>query len=167
MATYTATQKQQVIELWPEHGTAETARRTGVPSRTVLRYVKDAGLMTQDRQEKTAEMRTALSEKVTAAWSDFRAQEALAAGSAAARMRREVLEASQEAELAVGVSPAAVSAQASLLKARVVAYGVFIDKAELLSGLATKRIEVWAESEVDRDLREAVELMEAKIRGES
>jgi hypothetical protein len=151
---YTPEQKQQVIALWPEFGTAETERLTGVPARTIIRYVNEAGLMTQDRQEKTAEARAALSEKVAAAWGDFRAQEALAAGSAANRMRRAAIEASDERD-------------AGLLKARVVAYGIFIDKAELLSGQATQRIEMWAESEIDRDLKKAIEEMEERIRGET
>ena len=150
---YTPEQKQQVITMWPELGTAETERLTGVPARTILRYVNEAGLMSHDRQEKTAEMRAAMSEKVVAAWGDFRQQEALAAGSTAARMRRAAIEASDERD-------------SNLLRARVIAYGIFIDKAELLSGQATQRIALWAESEIDRDLRKAIEEMEEKIRGE-
>lgn len=179
MATvYTPEQREQVLELWPEHGTAETARITGVAPRTILRYVTDAGLMTHDRQEKTEEARAAAAEKVSAAWGDFRAQEALAAGSAANRMRREVLEASTAASIDIPSFleqkdlrllkdwPALISANANLLKARVIAYGIFIDKAELLSGQATSRIELWAESQVDRDLRSAMEELEDRIRAE-
>lgn len=150
--TYTDEQKHQVLTLWPELGTAETERTTGVPARTLLRWVNDAGLMTHANQEKTSEARAASAERVTNAWGDFRAQEALAAGAAANRMRREALEASTERN-------------ATLLKARVVAYGIFIDKAELLSGQATQRIQVWAESEIDRDLREAMAELEDRIRG--
>jgi hypothetical protein len=149
---YTDEQRQQVLTMWPELGTAETERLTGVEARTVLRYVTEAGLMTADRQERTAEARAAAAERVTNQWADFRASEALAAGAAANRMRREALEASAERN-------------ANLLKARVVAYGIFIDKAELLSGQATQRIQLWAESEVDRDLRAAMEQMEERIRG--
>lgn len=152
MERYTDQQRQQVLTMWPEMGTAETERLTGVPARTILRYVNDAGLMTQDRQQKTADARAAAAERVTNAWADFRASEALAAGAAANRMRREALEASAERN-------------ASLLRARVVAYGIFIDKAELLSGQATQRIQVWSESEVDRDLRAAMAEMEERIRG--
>lgn len=152
MERYTDEQRQQVLTMWPEMGTAETERLTGVPARTILRYVNDAGLMTQDRQQKTADARAAAAERVTNAWADFRASEALAAGAAANRMRREALQASeQENHL--------------LLRARVVAYGIFIDKAELLSGQATQRIQVWSESEVDRDLRAAMAEMEERIRG--
>lgn len=149
---YTDEQRSQVLELWPDLGTAETERRTGVHSRTVIRWVNEAGLMSRDAAQKTAEA-TEASHRVTNAWADFRAQEALAAGAAANRMRREVLEASTERN-------------AALLKARVVAYGIFIDKAELLSGQATQRIQVWADSEIDRELREAWQAMEDRIRGE-
>ena len=152
--TYTDEQKSQVLELWPVHGTAETERLTGVHHRTIIRYVTEAGLMTQDRQEKTSEARAAGAERVSQAWADFRANEALAAGAAANRMRRETLEASAEKN-------------ANLLKARVIAYGIFIDKAELLSGQATQRIAVWAESELDRDIRDLMGEMEARIRGEA
>lgn len=178
---YTAEQKRRVVELWPKYGTAETARRTGVETRTVLRTVKAAGLTSQDNSEKTAPARAALAEKVEKAWSDFRAQEALDAGAAASRMRKEVLDASAAANAAVeeledlttdapGLKlrldriPAVITANANLLRARVIAYGIFIDKAELLSGQATQRIALWAESEVDRDLKAAIEAMEEKIR---
>jgi hypothetical protein len=83
-------------------------------------------------------------------------------------MRREALEASAAAmpsDVGVIRLPQHVTAQAALLRARVVAYGIFIDKAELLSGQATQRIQVWSESEVDRDLRAAMAEMEERIRG--
>lgn len=154
MERYTEEQKQQVLTMWPELGTAETERLTGVEARTILRYVQAAGLMTDDRRQSTANAREAAAERVTNAWADFRAAEALSAGAAANRMRREALEASAERNHL-------------LLRARVIAYGIFIDKAELLSGQATQRIQVWAESEVDRDLRAAMAEMEERIRGES
>ena len=150
---YTDEQKTQVLALWPELGTAGTEQQTGVAARTILRYVTEAGLMTHDRQEKTVEARAAAAERISTAWADFRAQEALAAGAAANRMRREALEASLEKN-------------AALLKARVVAYGIFIDKAELLSGQATQRIQIWAESEIDRELRTAMAEMEDRIRAD-
>ena len=48
-----------------------------------------------------------------------------------------------------------------------IAYGIFVDKAELLSDRATSRIETWSESDVDRALREAVAEMEARARGDA
>jgi hypothetical protein len=148
--TYTEEQKAEVLELWPQVGTTETERRTGVGHRTIIRWANEAGLMSRDNAQKVQEA-TEAGSRVSNAWADFRSQEALAAGAAANRMRREALEASTERN-------------ASLLRARVVAYGIFIDKAELLSGQATQRIQVWAESEIDRDLREAMAELEDRIR---
>jgi hypothetical protein len=51
-----------------------------------------------------------------------------------------------------------------LLRARAIAYGIFIDKAEILSNQATARIEVWAESEVDVELRRLIAEMEERTR---
>jgi len=50
------------------------------------------------------------------------------------------------------------------LQSLAVAYGILVDKAELLSGNATERIETWATSEVDTSLRELVTEMEDSIR---
>lgn len=156
MATvYTDEQKAEAVKLYQEQGAAEASRQIGASTRSVLYWAEQAGVISQANQEKTSEARAALAERVTNNWADFRAQEALAAGAAANRMRREALEASTERN-------------ASLLRARVVAYGIFIDKAELLSGQATQRIQVWAESEIDKDLREAMSELEDRIRaGES
>ena len=150
--TYTDQDRQGAIELYQQVGATEASTRLDIPRRTILDWASKAGVVAQADQEKTSEARAVGAERITTAWADFRAQEALAAGAAANRMRREVLEASTERN-------------ANLLKARVVAYGIFIDKAELLSGQATQRIQVWAESEVDRELREAMAQLEERIRG--
>lgn len=49
-------------------------------------------------------------------------------------------------------------------KTLAVVYGIMIDKAELLSGNATERIETWAQTEVDRELHQLVAEMEETIR---
>ena len=147
MSQYTSEQRAEAVALADQYGPAEAARRTEIPRRTITSWRDSA----QADTEKTAAAREAGAERVANAWSDFRAQEALAAGAAANRMRREALEASTERN-------------AGLLRARVIAYGIFIDKAELLSGQATERIQVWAESEVDRELREAMRQLEDRIR---
>jgi len=151
MAVYTDELKTEAIRIYQEAGAAEAARQTGASTRSVLNWASEAGVVSQAGQEKTAEARAVGADRVANAWADFRAQEALAAGAAANRMRREALDASTERN-------------ASLLRARVVAYGIFIDKAELLSGQATQRIQVWAESELDREIRADLALMEDIIR---
>jgi transposase-like protein len=149
---YTAEQKQQAVNLYTQHGTAETARQTGISPTSIKRWAAQAGATVQTNTQKTVKARAAAAERITVHWSDYRSQEATAAGSAATRLRRQIVEASD-------------AGNANLLRARTIAYGVLIDKAELLSGQATERIEVWAESEVDRELKEAISLMEDRIRG--
>ncbi len=144
---YTTDQKHKAVTLADKHGPAEASRQTGIPRRTITSWRKPAQADTQ----KTTHARAAATERITIQWSDYRSQEATAAGSAATRLRRQVVEAS-DAE------------NANLLRARTIAYGVLIDKAELLSGQATERIEVWAESEVDRELKQAMAELENKLR---
>lgn len=153
MATYTDIQRDEALVLYTEVGASEAARRLDIPIRTLQDWASKAGIVAHADQEKTAAARAAAAEQVTRRWGDFRANEALAAGAAANRMRTAALEASELAD-------------ATLLKARVVAYGIFIDKAELLSGQATQRIQVWADSEIDRELREAMAELEERIRGD-
>jgi Homeodomain-like domain len=147
---YTTKQKQQAIQLADKHGPAEASRRTGIPRRTISSWRKPAQATTQ---KEIGHARAAAAQKVTLHWADYRSQEATAAGSAATRLRRQVVEASDQEN-------------ANLLRARTIAYGVLIDKAELLSGQATERIEVWGESEVDRELKQAIAEMESRIHDE-
>jgi shikimate 5-dehydrogenase len=51
-----------------------------------------------------------------------------------------------------------------MLRAAVNAYEVLINKAEMLSGQATERIAIWAEQDIDRELRELVHSIEADKR---
>lgn len=148
---YTLAEKEHALDIYRREGANVAAREIGCSRQTIYQWLEESESDDTDIQKKK-ETRAASAERVSNAWSDFRAQEALAAGAAANRMRREALEASTERN-------------ANLLKARVVAYGIFIDKAELLSGQATQRIQVWAESEIDRDLREAMSELEDRIRG--
>ena len=150
MPTYTDTQRDEAIQLYVDVGTAQAVRQTGISGTTIKRWAAQAGKTVQTNTQKTTTARAAATQRITIQWSDYRAQEATAAGSAATRLRRQVVEAS-DAE------------NANLLRARTIAYGVLIDKAELLSGQATERIEVWAESEVDKELKEALALMETRI----
>ena len=142
---YTDAQKSEAVALYPEHGTAETARRTNIPPRTITRWARDAGLTAQASTQKTAKARAAGAERVAQAWGDFREAEAMGAGATAIRAR--------EAITAALADPKISAVEA---KALAVTYGILIDKAELLSGNATARVQVWAESEVDSELRAMV-----------
>ena len=50
------------------------------------------------------------------------------------------------------------------LQSLAVSYGIMIDKAELLSGNATERVETWARGELDHNLKELVEEFEEVAR---
>ena len=151
MANYTEEDRANAVAVWKEHGTAEAERRTGITGRTITRWAKAAGEMSQDMTQKTSTARAHAAEKVALQWGDYRSGEAAQAGAAAAHIRRQVIEASDEGNHL-------------LLRARSISYGILIDKAELLSGNATERIEGWAESELDRDLKSLVNEMEEVIR---
>lgn len=146
---FTAEEKTRALELYHAQGAKAAAEQIGCSRQTIYQWLEEA-----ETDDTNPVKKREGADRISNAWSDFRAREALAAGAAANRMRREALEASTERN-------------ANLLRARVVAYGIFIDKAELLSGQATQRIQLWAESEVDRDLRAAMAEMEERIRGET
>ena len=51
---YTPAQRRAALDLYVEHGPRDTARRTGIPSRTISRWAAEAGVST-DVTAKTAE----------------------------------------------------------------------------------------------------------------
>jgi len=161
--TYTDEQRTEALQSYTEHGTTATSKRLNIPRRTILTWAKDAGLIARADQEKTAEAKAANAERVQAAWGDYRENEALGAGSAAVRLRTALLEAvegdtitHEDGRLYLSISP-------QLIRALSISYGILIDKAELLSGRATQRIETWAESELDTEIRHLIREMEDRI----
>ncbi len=62
MATYTDLQRQEAIDLYLKHGTAEAARQTGITGRSIVRWAKASG-MSQDKAEQTEAAREALALK--------------------------------------------------------------------------------------------------------
>lgn len=150
MTTYTDQDKEHALNLYTQHGATHAANETGISRRTILRWANDAGLVSQANQEKTTQARAAAAEKVATEWADFRSGEAVNAGASAANIRSAIRN-----RVAAG-DPRGVRDLA-------VAYGIMIDKAELLSGHATERVETWAESDVDRELREAITMFDRKV----
>ena len=145
MSQYTDADRSEAVALYDEHGTAETAKRTGINPRTIRRWAKEAGHVSEADAKKTSTARAVGAERVAQAWGDFREAEAMGAGATAIRAR--------EAITAALADPKISAVEA---KALAVTYGILIDKAELLSGNATERVQVWAESEVDAELRAMV-----------
>lgn len=148
-ATYPPEERATAVSLYQQVGPAEASRQTGIPQRTILEWAKAEGVIAQANQERTAEARAVNAERVAVAWGDYREQEAAAAG-ATANFTRQALRRSVEA----GESRAA--------RELAVVYGILIDKAELLSGKATSRIEVWAESQMAVELEEMVNEVRAQ-----
>lgn len=152
MPEYTADQRAEALHLYQEHGAVDASTRTGIPRRTISRWATRAGVVPQVNREKTEAARAVAAEKVATVWADFRSREATASGATAAAIRAVIRYQLQEHP-----------ENGRNLQSLAIAYGIMIDKAELLSGQATARIEVWAESELDRDLRALIDEMEARI----
>ena len=148
MPKYTAHQRQHATTLYTEVGTAEASRQTGIPTRTIKDWANKDGIVAQADTQKTHEMRAVNAERVQRAWGDFREEQAMNAGATAANLMGKARNAEKSRDA----------------KDWAIAYGIFIDKAELLSGRATSRIETWAESEVDAELRRVVKEFEAASR---
>ena len=60
MGNYTDAQKAEAVDLYVEVGTAEAARQTGITGRSITRWAKAAGVVSQDRIEKTEDAREVL-----------------------------------------------------------------------------------------------------------
>ena len=140
---HTTAAKARAVAIYQTQGSAQAAETLGVSKRTILTWAKDAGATSREGAKRTAE-----ASRVQRAWGDFREGEALAAGEAAGTLRGKVLDADKSRDA----------------KDWAIAYGIFIDKAELLSGRATSRVETWAESEVDAELRRGVREFEQVTR---
>jgi hypothetical protein len=154
MPQYTEAEKQKGLDLYQSSGPKAAAETLGTSERTIHRWAAAAGLIepVTDVEQKTRAARAANAERVARVWADFREQEALASGALAARVRGEIRERVDRGEAGKDLRDLAVT------------YGILIDKAELMSGQATSRIEVWAETELDQELRSLVAEMEGVIR---
>jgi hypothetical protein len=151
-ARRSAEEREAALALFDEYGAAETARRTGIPVRTVTEWASKAGLIAPADAEKTRAAHAATADRVQRTWADFRENEALSAGAAANVLRTRIR------DLVASQAPGRE------VQAHAVAYGILIDKAELLSGQASQRIEVWAQTDLDVELRGLIVKMEDTIR---
>ena len=106
-------------------------------------------------------------------WAEYRSKEAAASGATASRLRNAILEQVEgepimEDRTADDGTPIQVQVGVRIsgrnLQSLAVSYGIMIDKAELLSGNATERIESFAVTEADLALRDLVVQMEDTIR---
>lgn len=169
---YTAEQRTEAVAAYTEHGATKASEQLDIPKRTILDWARTAGVIAQAGTQQTHEARAANAEKVQAAWGDYREREALGAGNQAVFLRARLREAVESNKTLVDaatdgtskVEPRLIHAVAQHISALNRSYGTAIDKAELLSGRATARIEEWSDSEVTQKIRSSVRDMEDVVR---
>lgn len=149
---YTASERARTLQIYREYGPTIAARRMGIPYETVRRWAKDAGeVPPESPNTQIARHHAMAAARTTTKWADVREKEADEAGEAARIARERVLD-------------VLVTDDHQMLRAAVNAYETLINKAEMLSGQATERIAIWAEQDIDRELRELVKSIEAEKR---
>jgi len=124
-AFYSDEQRAEALRLYEEVGPAEASRRCGVPNATIRSWASRAGLGNSG-EPKTLPARQRALER----WETRRLTAADEFGDAAAQMREHALK-------------AAKAKDEKMLRASAVAAGIFTDKAQLLSGNPTERLD-WA-----------------------
>lgn len=143
---YTDQQKTEALELYVTHGPTETSRRTGIPKDTVSAWAAKAGLRTN--VSKTANGRAAQRIK----WEDRRDGMAHDLGRVAAK-------AIAWAERAID-SDDGKTAQTAITSAAIA-----IDKAQLLTGGATNRVEHAGYDEREKEIRQLIDQKRALAAG--
>lgn len=124
--TYTPEQRTEALALYLDHGPAEASRRCGVPAGTIRQWALRAG-----KKSPRAARAVAGAEAARLTWAARKAEVALRSGEAAAEFL----------ERAVGTPKAREGSD------WMRAYALAVDKAQLLDGGATGRVEL-TESEV-------------------
>ncbi len=175
--TYTDEQKAHAVDLYRESGASAAARSTGIPSRTITRWANSAGAVSQASREKTETARAAAAEQVAKDWQSYRSAEARGSGAAAFAIRKTIMAAAEgtpvvgpSGEVLIrkiqddGTEIPYLKVDGRNLQSLAVSYGIMVDKAELLSGNATERVETWARGELDHNLKELVEEFEDTVR---
>lgn len=129
-----------------QHGAThrEIAAALGVSHKAVQKHIEQDGWQRDDaaiaaRDRAHAEAMRGTTQARERAWAERRAAEATAAGEAAQEMRSHIFENVERKD-------------APMVRACTIAYGVFIDKAQLLSGAATDRTDVSVREGLDAEL---------------
>jgi len=114
-------------------------------------------------------------------WRDYRTAEARGSGAAALAIRRQIMNTAEgtpvrhsSGEIIMRTVTNTktgekrevpyIQVDGRNLQSLAISYGIMIDKAELLSGNATERVETWARGELDHNLKELVEEFEEVAR---
>jgi transposase-like protein len=131
--TYSPEQREEALALYVEHGPAAAASRLGIPASTVRSWAKRAG-----KQSPRADRAVAGAEAARRTWAQRRADVALESGEAASELIERIR----------GTSKAREAADWSR------AFAIAVDKAQLLDGGATGRVEVSSHEERVRRVAE-------------
>lgn len=119
MTAYTAAERQHALDLYKQHGPAEAGRQTGIPSATIRTWAKRSGETVSRAAHAQANVDAA---RLT--WAQRRGELTIRSGEVAANLLEQIA--------------AAKPREARLLSA---AFAVVVDRAQLLAGDATARIE--------------------------
>lgn len=119
--TYPAAEREEALRLYAELGPAEAARQTGIPAGTVRSWAARSGA-TGERTEQA----TAAVEAARLTWAQRRAEIRTRAGEAAAGFLERAVEAKGTRDV----------------RNLMGGFAVAVDKAQLLDGEATERVEV-------------------------
>ncbi len=130
---HTPQQREQALALYVEHGPAEASRRCGVPSATIRGWAMRAGMSSPRAEQAKAGAQAA---KLT--WAQRRAEVALGSGEAAAELLTRIRKTTKPREAADWSR----------------AFAICVDKAQLLDGGATGRVEVSSAEEREQRVRE-------------
>ena len=153
---YSPKERAQALTLYRDIGPSAASRKLGIPYQTLKRWAQEANIVDQVAPSMTPAAQTARAHAMVATrtagtWADFREEEALAAGAAAELVRDRLL------DLLPGED-------SQMLRAVTDAYDKLIANAERLSGQATERIQLWAQTDLDRELRTLVSELEDRVR---
>lgn len=126
--SYGESERAEALRLYREHGPAEAARKTGIPSNTIRSWALRAGegLSRQD----TARANVAAA-RLT--WAQRRAEVAVRSG-----------------EMAAGLLERAEGAKPRDARDLMASFKIALDAAQLLDGAATERVEISASERVER-----------------
>lgn len=119
---YTDEEKQEALELYRQHGPADASRRTGIKSATIRSWAHRNG----EAGSEGAEQTRAATETARLSWAQRRAELTDETGAVAAAILDRIK----------------VSRRSSDARALAQAFSVLIDRAQLLDGGATSRVEV-------------------------
>jgi transposase-like protein len=137
--TYTPEQREEALRLVAEHGPAEASRRLTIPAGTVRSWAWRYGVATPVPE---SERTRAATDAAKLSWAQRRLELAKETGAVAADLLERIREATKAADV----------------RSLASGFGVLVEKAQLLDGAVTERVEI-----SDGERRERVAAMRDEI----